>query len=214
MRQGGSWEDGIWSLRYVPAVSASTFHFRDLDTMGRRKAWGSQYTFTARQTRSSAVSVRFLPEYSTASTWVEPSGSPLYSEGPGSRRRRASGSRRGPFGTRSYALYRKSGPGSFPESSSPARRSGYPGSTRYYFPPGNSQIRRPPAEAAFPGLKTAGGTHCRAAAFSDPGSFFSWWGPPRRSSRNNCDPFRPGCPHGCPRCASGRRKPCPGQEAV
>lgn len=55
-------------------ISASTFHFRDLDTHGKEKAWGSQYTFTARQTRSSAVSVRFLPEYSTTSTWVEPSG--------------------------------------------------------------------------------------------------------------------------------------------
>lgn len=55
--------------------------------------------------------------------WSRREGSPLYSEGPGSRRRRVSGSRRGPFGTRSYALYRKSGPGSFPESSSPARRS-------------------------------------------------------------------------------------------
>ena len=76
MRQGGSWEDGIWPLRYVPAVSASTFHFRDLDTMGRRKAWGSQYTFTARQTRSSAVSGRGIypvrrPVYDTAFVFME-----------------------------------------------------------------------------------------------------------------------------------------------
>ena len=169
MRQGGSWEDGIWSLRYVPAVSASSFHFRDLDTMGRRKAWGSQYTFTARQTRSSAVSVRFRLEYSTASTWVEPSGGiTLYSEGPGSRRRRASGSRRGPFGTRSYALYRKSGPGSFPESSSPARRSRCPGNRRYYFHTGYLKIHHRPGTWEYRGSSRSTVTAFLASFFLSP----------------------------------------------
>ena len=140
------------SLRYVPAVSASTFHFRDLDTMGRRKAWGSPSIRSLPDDQIICIcrSVRFLPEYGTASTWVEPSGGITFiSEGPEADAGGLPGSRRGPFGTRSYALYRKIGPGSFPESSSPARRSCCPGNRRYYFHTGYLKIHHRPGTSEY-----------------------------------------------------------------